>query len=91
MPLARPLVLELPDDPVAWSIDDEFLLGDDLLVAPVLDASDRRRVWFPPGRWIDWWSGREHEGERWEEVAAPLEILPLFLREGAESPAGQGG
>jgi len=82
-PLLRALVFEWPHDPVAWSIDDEYLLGDSLLVAPVLDDSDRRRIWFPPGRWTDHWTGEEHEGERWEECAAPLEILPLFVRAGS--------
>jgi len=86
MPLMRALVLEWPHDPVAWSIEDELLLGDALLVAPVLDASDRRRVWFPPGRWTDYWNGDEHEGERWEDYDAPLEILPLFVRDGMAIP-----
>ncbi len=80
LPLMRALVLEWPDDPVAWSIDDEFLFGSSLLVAPVLDATDRRRIWFPPGRWIDFWSDAVYEGERWLEYDAPLETLPLFER-----------
>ena len=82
VPLMRALVLEWPHDPVAWSIEDEFLLGDALLVAPVLDATERRREPDPPGRWVDFWNGEEHEGERWETCDAPLELLPLFVRYG---------
>ena len=73
---------------VAWSIEDEFLLGDALLVAPVLDASERRRIWFPPGCWIDCWTGAEHAGEGWEDHDAPLEILPLFVRRVPGAPEG---
>lgn len=86
LPLMRALVLEWPDDPVAWSIEDEFLLGDALLVAPVLDATERRRIWFPPGCWIDCWTGAEHAGERWEEHDVPLELLPLFVRRRPGAP-----
>ncbi|MEW6073226.1 MAG: TIM-barrel domain-containing protein [Planctomycetota bacterium] len=86
IPLLRALVLEWPHDPSAWSIEDEFLLGDAFLVAPVLDATDRRRIYFPPGRWIDFWSGTEHDGERWADYDAPLEVLPLFVRAGTTLP-----
>jgi alpha-D-xyloside xylohydrolase len=54
LPMMRPLALEFPDDPFAASIDDQFLLGRDLLVAPILDdqmRTVRRRIHFPPGRW----------------------------------------
>ena len=78
-----PGYLEWSRDPVAWSIDDEYLLGDSLLVAPVLDDTDHRRLWLPPGRWTEHATGETHDGERWLDVDAPLEILPLFAREGS--------
>jgi alpha-D-xyloside xylohydrolase len=88
LPMARPLVLEWQDDPNTWRIGDQWLLGDALLVAPIIDASDRRAVYLPHGRWTDWWSGEVREGGRWHDVAAPLDTLPLWLREGAVVPLG---
>jgi alpha-D-xyloside xylohydrolase len=66
---------------------DEYLLGDDLLVAPVLRRGERdREVVFPAGRWIDWWDGTTYHGSERSIVTAPLPRLPLFLREGALVP-----
>src|SRR5262249_23216146 len=63
--------------------NDTYLLGDHLLVAPVLERGVRERsVPFPPGRWLDWWTGKVHEGGAAETVAAPLGTLPLFVQEG---------
>jgi alpha-D-xyloside xylohydrolase len=63
------------------------MFGDDLLVAPVLTRGARtREVIFPPGDWIDWWTGAVHSGGHTEVVDAPLEKLPLFLRRGGLVP-----
>ena len=64
--------------------DDEFLLGDDWLVAPVVQAGQTSRaIFFPPGRWRDYWTGEVLEGGRVVEAyPAPLEKLPLFERLG---------
>lgn len=73
--MARALVLGWPDDPTTWSIDDQWLLGDALLVAPVLEPGERRRVYLPSGVWTDWWSGEQLAGSRWIDVRADLETL----------------
>jgi alpha-D-xyloside xylohydrolase len=86
--MARPLVLEWQDDPNTWRIGDQWLLGNALLVAPITDASDRRAVYLPRGRWTDWWTGAVSEGGRWYDVVASLDTLPLWLREGAVVPLG---
>jgi alpha-D-xyloside xylohydrolase len=88
LPMVRPLVLAYQDDPSTWTIDDQWLLGDDLLVAPILDPSGRRQVYFPAGTWTDWWSGEQLAGGRWRTVGAPLDRMPLYLREGATVPLG---
>jgi alpha-D-xyloside xylohydrolase len=88
LPVARALVLGFPDDPTTRLVGDQWLLGDDLLVAPVLDESGRRRVYLPAGVWTDWWSGARTAGPRWLEVAADLATIPLWLREGAVVPLG---
>ncbi len=88
LPPMRPLFLEFPDDPMAWQVEDAFLLGPDLLVAPVTEAGVRERaVWLPAGaRWTDAWTGAEHGGGQTVTVAAPIERIPLFLRDDARLP-----
>jgi alpha-glucosidase len=84
LPALRPLFLEFPQDPRAWSLEDAFLLGKDLLVAPVLrEAATERQVYLPAGSWYELQSGRRHEGGRDLAVPVTLESLPVFVREGA--------
>jgi alpha-D-xyloside xylohydrolase len=84
-PIQRALGLAYPE--LGEHPSDEYLFGDSLLVAPVLDrGQSSREVLFPPGRWIDWWTGEVHEGGQRETVDAPLERLPLFLAEGGLVP-----
>jgi alpha-D-xyloside xylohydrolase len=85
LPIVRPLVFAWPDEAGARDRWDEWLLGPDLLAAPVWRSGDRRReVWFPPGRWVDVWDrGVVVEGPVTQVVDAPLDVLPLYAREGA--------
>ncbi|MBL8157100.1 MAG: hypothetical protein JNM70_23205, partial [Anaerolineae bacterium] len=57
-----------------------------LLVAPVYDTGDRRRVYLPPGEWVDYWTKQRHHGPAHPMVDAPLDRLPLFVRSGAVIP-----
>jgi len=84
----RPCFLEFPDDPRAWDVDCAYLFGRDLLVAPVLEAGARSwEVYLPAGAsWRDAWTGEDYEGGRTVTVDAPLERLPLFLRDSAQLP-----
>lgn len=89
-PILRPLLWRWPRLAEAVAINDQFLIGDDLLVAPVVtkDAAVRR-VWLPPGLWHDWWRGTVHTGPAWIEVPVPFyetSGLPLFARAGAIIP-----
>lgn len=85
-PVMRPLFYDFPDEEQSWQIDDEFLFGPDILVAPVLEAGQRsRRVWLPAGStWVDLATGERQSGGRWCECAAPLEMIPVFVREDAQ-------
>lgn len=88
LPVQRPLFLHHPGDGRAWSIQDEYLLGEDLLVAPVLvEGAVTRAVHLPAGSWIHLWSGKVHEatgaGGLDLEVAAPLGEPPVFVRAGS--------
>lgn len=82
-PIQRALGLAYPE--LGVHPNDEYLFGDDMLVAPVVAAGKRdREVTFPKGQWLDWWTGKPYSGVA--TVAAPLETLPLFLREGGTVP-----
>jgi alpha-glucosidase len=89
VPLFRPLVLNYQDDPTTYNLDDEFMVGDDLLVAPVLKPDViRRLVYLPKGTWYDYWTNKKYAGETTISVEAPLETVPMFVRGGAIIPTG---
>lgn len=89
VPLLRPLLLNFQDDADTLAIDDEFMVGDALLAAPVLKAgATARLVYLPKGTWFDFWTGARHEGGRMIRVDAPLETVPLFVRGGSILPLG---
>jgi len=89
LPLMRPLVLNYPDDPRAWTLDHQYLWGDDLLVAPVTrEGATAWPVYLPRGTWFDFWTGERHEGPRGVTIEAPLDRLPLLVRGGAILPLG---
>ncbi|MFN3763355.1 MAG: TIM-barrel domain-containing protein, partial [Anaerolineae bacterium] len=89
LPIVRPLLLAFQDDPTTHALDDEFLCGDALLVAPVLEeGATRRRVYLPAGRWYDFWTDDVYEGPAWVEAEAPPERIPVFVRAGAVVPTG---
>ena len=79
-PMLRPLFLEYPNDPGSWTIDDQYLFGSDLLVAPLFTNADRRRVYLPPGAWIDYQSGRVYQGAAWHEIQAGQIPIVLLVR-----------
>ncbi len=84
VPAMRPLMLEYPDDARTYAIDDEFLFGSDLLVAPVLrEAATQRGVYLPSGDWYDYWSGQRYPGGKWITVPVTLSSIPIFVRAGA--------
>lgn len=87
LPLMRPLLLDFPDDPETWQLNDQFLLGKDLLAAPVLRPGQTRRlVYFPAGDWYCIWTGQKYSGQNWEVIPVSFERLPLFQRAGTAIP-----
>lgn len=87
-PVIRPLFYEFPQDEAAWAEEDSYLFGEKLLVAPVTQMGAReRRVYLPKGsKWTCAWTGQVYEGGQTITAAAPLEHIPLFLRDGATLP-----
>ena len=88
LPAMRPLFVDFPSDPAAWEVEDQFMFGPDVLVAPVLFAGARNRsVYLPAGvRWTHAWSGRVYDGGTVVEEDAPLDEIPVYLREGSSVP-----
>ena len=85
-PMMRALFFEYPDDPTSWLVDDEYLFGSDLLVAPMLDSAAARRVYVPPGTWIDYQSGRAYQGASWHDIATGQIPIVLLVRDHAVIP-----
>jgi alpha-glucosidase len=84
VPAMRPLFLEFPDDERAAAVDDEFLFGSGLLVAPVLwEGAGGRDVYLPAGDWFDYWTGRRYAGNTTIHVPVTLDSIPIFVRGGA--------
>ena len=84
LPAMRPLFLEFPEDAATWSMDEQFMFGRDLLIAPVLREGELQRdVYLPKGEWFDFWSGRRHEGGKPVPVPVTLDSTPVFVRGGA--------
>jgi alpha-glucosidase (family GH31 glycosyl hydrolase) len=89
VPVFRPLVLNYQDDPNTYNIDDQFMIGSDLLVAPVTRPDvTSRLVYLPRGVWYDYWTGKSYQGGTMYRVDAPLETVPMFVRGGAIIPHG---
>ncbi|MFD4675289.1 TIM-barrel domain-containing protein [Lentzea sp. NPDC058450] len=85
VPMVRPAYVEYPGSPEAYStVDSQFLLGPDVLVAPITTPGDvgSTRVWFPPGQWTDYFTGQVYQGNTWATVSAGLDTMPVFLRAG---------
>ena len=84
LPTMRPLLVDFPDDLPVWGIDDEYLFGDELLVAPVTRYGARNRnVYLPQGtEWRDVWTAEVRGGGASYEVGAPLMRIPVFERAG---------
>jgi alpha-glucosidase len=87
-PVLRPLWFEYPADAKTRLVDDQYLVGKNLLVAPVLREGQRKRaVYFPAGDdWRDWTTGAIYQGGNFAEIEAPLDKLPVFVRVGATIP-----
>src|SRR6185436_4510052 len=92
LPLLRPPYLEAPGEEAAYANGQEYLLGPALLVAPIVspgsgpDRVGTQAVWFPAGRWRDWQTGEPFAGGTEAIVAAPIDRVPLFVREGVPVP-----
>ena len=86
IPPFRALVMDFPDDLNTWKLDDEYLVGSDVLVAPLFNTDTTREVYLPGGTWYCFWTGQSYEGGKRHTINMPPERVPLFVRQGALLP-----
>ena len=87
LPILRPLVLHYEDDVNTWECNDEYLVGDSILMAPVTDQGAKARmVYLPAGIWVDYWTGKRIQGGKYILQEAPLDVCPMYIRGGSVLP-----
>lgn len=86
LPLVRPMLMEFDSDENTWALDQQFMSGQSILVAPVMDNQLKKDVYFPEGTWYDYYTGTTYQGGQTVTVDAPLDLLPLFVKEGSIIP-----
>ncbi len=86
LPMVRALFVEFPNDPGSWNVDDEYLYGSQMLVAPLLRAGETsRNVYLPPGAWIDYQNGKAYPGG-WQKIEAGEIPEIILVRDGSVIP-----
>jgi len=86
LPMMRALFIEYPDDPGSWRVDDEYLFGSSILVAPLMEEGMKaRHVYLPPGSWIDYQSGKSYAGG-WHKIEAGKIPVVMLVRDGTVLP-----
>ncbi len=87
-PVMRPLFYDFQQDEKCWNVEDAYMFGPDLLVAPIMEAgAETREIYLPKGcRWVDAYTGETYEGGQTVTVPAPIGIIPVMMREGHEYP-----
>ena len=85
LPMVRALFVEFPDDPGSWLVEDEYLFGSQLLVAPLLESGNGRTCYLPKGKWIDYQSGKVYEGGYQEIQAGKIPAI-ILVRDGSLIP-----
>lgn len=86
LPMLRALFVEFPDDPGAWKVDDEYLFGSQILVAPLLESGmTSRTVYLPEGKWIDYQTEKVYEGG-WHRIEAGSLPIIMLVRDGSVLP-----
>jgi alpha-D-xyloside xylohydrolase len=80
LPMMRPMFLEFPEDRNTWNLDEQYMLGESILVAPVMNAEGTKEVYLPKGTWTHLLTGEEVEGGGWRTEQHDFDSLPLYVR-----------
>lgn len=93
LPVMRPLMLEYPADEKTYQLYDQFMIGNNVMIAPIMQPGvTDRAVYFPEGTWVDYFTGEEYTGMKTHLIHAELDMLPMFVKKGtfvAHSPVKQ--
>ena len=89
LPPFRPLVMDYPADKNLWLIDDEYMMGENLLCAPFIDSAFTRSVYFPEGEWVDFNSNKKYRGGQWHSITLSLDDVPLFVKNNTILPLAE--
>lgn len=85
-PPFRALVMDYPEDVQTYGIEDAYMMGESLLVAPIVTGTSERDVYLPEGSWLCFWTGEHYEGGQTYHVAPGLERIPVFVKDGTLLP-----
>ncbi|RCW60368.1 uncharacterized protein DUF5110 [Halanaerobium sp. ST460_2HS_T2] len=87
LPVMRPLFLHNQSDNNTYNLNDQFLAGENIMVAPVVQQGQKyRKVYLPEGKWIDYWTGKEHQGNNYILKESNLDTLPMYIKKGSIIP-----
>ncbi len=82
VPLCRPIIMDYPNDLNAINIDDEFLFGSKILVAPIMSEDGRRMIYLPEGEWVYYYDNKVYQGGQWILKEESLNRVPFFIKRG---------
>ena len=85
-PMLRTLFFEYPNDSTSWLIEDEYMFGSDLLVAPLIEEGNSRKVYLPPGSWIDYQTGKVYRGSEWHQISSGQIPVVLLVKDHSVVP-----
>ena len=85
LPMVRALLVEFPEDPGAWLVEDEYMFGSQILVAPLLESGNSRTCYLPKGKWIDYQTGKVYEGS-YQTIKVGEIPCVILVRDGSLIP-----
>jgi alpha-D-xyloside xylohydrolase len=85
-PMLRTLFFEYPEDPTSWFIEDQYLFGSDMMVAPLMEKVDGRDVYLPPGTWVDYQTGMNYKGGQWHKFKPSPIPCVILVKSGSVIP-----
>lgn len=87
LPLMRALIFDYMDDENIYDITDQYLFGDNLLIAPIVEeGAENRNIYLPEGKWIDFFDGKEYKGKQYIDLEVPLNKIPVFVKKNSVIP-----
>lgn len=87
LPPFRAMVMDYPEDPEIHQLDNQFMMGESLLVAPMtLEDGRERKVYLPKGEWYDFWTNELYQGSQSYDISAPMDRIPVFVKKGTLLP-----